>query len=67
MVSLKSFLGNRIVVTQLKSCSKLTKRQIATLVGVGLGKVNRKSELLCSLSVLGMLVAVEHLVRVDLK
>lgn len=68
MANLKSFLGNKIIVTQLKGCSKLTKRQIATLIGVGLGRrVNKKSEVFCSPSVLGMLKAVEHLVRIDQK
>ncbi len=52
-------------VTQIGSPIRRTKDQRATLVGLGLNKMNRSRELPDSPSVRGMIMKVQHLVRVE--
>lgn len=50
-------------VEQIASGSGSTKTQLGTLVGLGLGKLNKVSELEDTPSVRGMINKVKHLVR----
>ena len=50
-------------IEQIASGSGSTKTQLGTLTGLGLGKVNRISELEDTPSVRGMINKVQHLVR----
>ena len=52
-------------VTQIGSPIGRTKDQRATLVGLGLNKMNRSRELEDTPAVRGMINKVKHLVRVD--
>ncbi len=52
-------------VTQIRSAIRRPKDQRATLVGLGLNKINRTRELLDTPSVRGMITKVAHLVRVE--
>ena len=54
-----------IRVTQIGSPIGRTKDQRATLIGLGLNKMNRTRELEDSPAVRGMVNKVRHLVRVD--
>ena len=54
-----------IRVTQIGSPSRRPKDQRATLIGLGLNKMNRTSELVDTPSVRGMITKVAHLVRVE--
>ncbi len=54
-----------IRVTQIKSPIRRPKDQRATLVGLGLNKINRSRELPDTPSVRGMINKVSHLVRVE--
>lgn len=63
---LSDFLNKKIIVTQIKSESKLTDRQKGNLIGLGLRGVNTTSNLTCTESILGMLRKVNHLVKVNL-
>ena len=65
-MSLKNFLNKKIIVTQVRSESKLTDRQAGNLIGLGLRGVNTTSNLECSPSILGMIQKVNHLVKVSL-
>jgi large subunit ribosomal protein L30 len=57
--------GPRLRVTQTGSPIGRTKEQRATLIGLGLNKLNRSRELEDTPSVRGMIRKVQHLVRVD--
>jgi large subunit ribosomal protein L30 len=52
-------------VTQVRSGLGRKASQIATLKGLGLGKIRRTRELEDTPSVRGMIAAVAHLVRVE--
>lgn len=52
-------------VTQVGSPIRRTKDQRATLVGLGLNKLNRTRELQDTPEVRGMIARVRHLVRVE--
>ncbi|MCZ6447244.1 MAG: 50S ribosomal protein L30 [Alphaproteobacteria bacterium] len=52
-------------VTQIKSAIRRPKDQRATLIGLGLNKINRSRELPDTPSVRGMINKVAHLVRVE--
>ena len=53
-----------IVVEQIGSPIRRPKEQRATLVGLGLNKMHRRSTLEDNASVRGMIATVQHLVRV---
>ena len=57
--------GKTVKVTQTGSPIGRPKDQRATLVGLGLNKMNRTSELEDTPSVRGMIDKVSHLVRVE--
>ena len=63
----EDFLNKKILITQIKSESKLVKRKQATLIGLGLRGVNTTSELLVTKDVLGMLKKASHLIKVSSK
>ncbi len=65
-MNLSDFLNKKIVVTQIRSESKLTDKQIGNLIGLGLRGVNTTSSLDCTPSVFGMIKKVSHLVKVNL-
>ncbi|MBT8408488.1 MAG: 50S ribosomal protein L30 [Alphaproteobacteria bacterium] len=54
-----------IRVTQIKSPIRRPKDQRATLIGLGLNKINRSRDLPDTPSVRGMIDKVAHLVRVE--
>ncbi|MDE1147544.1 MAG: 50S ribosomal protein L30 [Azospirillaceae bacterium] len=54
-----------VIVTQIGSPIGRQKDQRATLVGLGLNKLHRTSELEDTPSVRGMIAKVQHLVRVE--
>ena len=54
-----------IKVTQIGSPIRRTKDQRATLVGLGLNKINRTRELQDTPEVRGMIAKVKHLVSVE--
>ena len=54
-----------IKVTQIKSSIGHTESQKATLIGLGLNKMNKTSELEDTPSVRGMIRKVAHLVKVE--
>lgn len=64
---METLLNQEIVVEQIKSSYGIDVRQRATLKGLGLGKIGRKSELKCTPEVLGMLRKTVHLVKVTKK
>lgn len=53
-----------VVVKQVKSSIRRPKDQTSTLIGLGLNKMNRVSELQDTPSVRGMISKVSHLVKV---
>ncbi|MGS1015724.1 50S ribosomal protein L30 [Allosphingosinicella humi] len=55
----------KIKITQIGSPIRRTKDQRATLVGLGLNKLHRTSELEDSPEVRGMIRKVQHLVSVE--
>ena len=56
--------GKTITVEQIGSPIRRPKEQRATLIGLGLNKMHKKSTLEDTPSVRGMIAAVQHLVRV---
>jgi large subunit ribosomal protein L30 len=55
----------KIKITQIKSTIKRPKDQKATIVSLGLGKINRSVEHENNPSIAGMLRKVSHLVKVE--
>jgi large subunit ribosomal protein L30 len=55
----------KLKVTQIASPIGRTKDQRATLIGLGLNKLNRSRELPDTPDVRGMITKVQHLVRVE--
>ncbi len=55
----------KIRITQLKSTIKRPKNQKATIIALGLGKINRAVEVENSPSIAGMVRKVNHLVKVE--
>ena len=64
MAKKKEAAGGTIKVTQTGSPIRREKDQRATLIGLGLNKMHRRSTLLDTPSVRGMIARVAHLVRV---
>ncbi len=62
-MSLNDFLDKKITVTLVKSTSKLTIKQKASVTGLGLRGINSSSNLVASNSVLGMIRKVQHVVK----
>ncbi|MDF2763435.1 MAG: ribosomal protein [Rhodospirillales bacterium] len=58
-------MAGKLKVTQIASPIGRKKDQRATLIGLGLNKMNRSRELPDSPSVRGMIMKVQHLVRVE--
>jgi large subunit ribosomal protein L30 len=56
--------GKTITIEQIGSPIRRPKEQRATLVGLGLNKMHRRSTLEDTPSVRGMIATVQHLVRV---
>lgn len=55
----------QVTVTQIASAIGRTKDQRDTLVGLGLGKINRTRVLEDTASIRGMIFKVKHLIRVE--
>jgi len=61
-----NILEKKIIVTQIRSKSKLTKKQEANLVGLGLKKIGSQAEFICSEEKIGMINKVLHLINIKL-
>ena len=55
----------KIKVTQIKSIIKRPKDQKATIIALGLGKINRTVEIENNPAIAGMVKKVSHLVKVE--
>ncbi|MFZ2619393.1 MAG: 50S ribosomal protein L30 [Alphaproteobacteria bacterium] len=60
----KAATGTKLTVKQIGSPSRRDGSQLATLIGLGLGKMHRVRDLLDTPSVRGMIAKVQHLVNV---
>jgi large subunit ribosomal protein L30 len=58
-------MADKIRVTQTGSPIRRPKDQRATLIGLGLNKINRTRELEDTPAVRGMIAKVSHLIRVE--
>jgi large subunit ribosomal protein L30 len=58
-------MAGKLKITQIASPIGRKKDQRATLIGLGLNKMNRSRELPDSPDVRGMITKVQHLVRVE--
>lgn len=65
MIELKNLANKAVTVTQVRSESKLTQRQRATLVGLGLRGINSSFKLKATEPVIGMIKKVAHVVQVE--
>ena len=64
-MSVDQFLNSKILVKQVRSESKASKKQKANLIGLGLRGVSSSSELNCTKDILGMLIKVNHLIAIS--
>jgi large subunit ribosomal protein L30 len=60
----KNTKSSIVKIKQVRSGSGKSKSQKATLVGLGLNKINKESELIDTVAVRGMISKVKHLVTV---
>jgi large subunit ribosomal protein L30 len=65
MANTKAGAGKRIKVTQIHSPIGRHFDQRATLIGLGLNKLNRSNVLVDTPDVRGMITKVQHLLRVE--
>lgn len=65
-MNIENIINKSVIVKQTGSSSKLTKRQLGTLVGLGLRGIGSKSELKCDNSVAGMIKKVAHVIEVEI-
>jgi large subunit ribosomal protein L30 len=63
-MKIENYLNKKITVQKTKSGLKLNDRQKSTLKGLGLGKINSKSQLIATQSIIGMIKKVAHIVKV---
>jgi len=63
-MSLSEYLNKEVTLKQLKSGGKMTKKQYANVIGLGLRGINSESKLLATQSVLGMIKKVKHVVEI---
>jgi ribosomal protein L30/L7E len=63
-MNFKNFLDKKVIVTQKKSNSKLTKRQKGSLVGLQLRGISSSSDFIATDSILGMMHKVAHIIEV---
>lgn len=61
---MENTLGKRIIITQIRSKSKLTKNQKDNLVGLGLKKIGSQVSFICSEEKVGMMNKVLHLINI---
>lgn len=64
MVGKKTQSGKKVTVEQIGSPIRRPQVQRATLIGLGLNKMHRRSTLNDTPAVRGMIAKVEHLVRI---
>jgi len=64
-MKLENYLNKDIVLTQVKSSSKLTPRQKNNLRGLGLKKIGSKSNLKANNSIIGMIQKVQHIIKIS--
>ncbi len=64
-MKLENFLNKNIVVTQVKSESKLTAKLRGSLIGLGLRGIGSSSKLLATNAVLGMVRKTAHLIKIN--
>jgi len=65
-MKLETFLNKKIVISQVKSESKLTQKQKGNLVGLGLRGIGSSSTLDCSQATLGMIKKINHIIKITL-
>lgn len=63
-MSLNEYLNKEVTLKQLKSGGKMTKKQYANVIGLGLRGIDSESKLLATQSVLGMIKKVKHVVEI---
>lgn len=63
-MSLNEYLNKEVTLKQLKSGGKMTKKQYANVIGLGLRGIDSESKLLATQSVLGMIKKVKHIVEI---
>jgi len=64
-MKLENYLNKDIVLTQVKSSSKLNPRQKNNLRGLGLKKIGSKSNLKADNSIIGMIQKVQHIIKIS--
>ena len=64
-MQLKNLLNTKISIMQVRSETKLNKKQKGTLVGLGLRGFGSSSALIASKAVLGMVRKVLHVIKVS--
>ena len=66
MNQLNDFLNKKIIVSQVKSESKLTAKQKGSVIGLGLRGIGSSSTLNCTNEILGMVKKVNHVIKISL-
>lgn len=66
MSQLSEFLDKKVIISQVRSESKLTTKQKGSLIGLGLRGIGSSSNLNATKEVLGMVKKVNHIVKISL-
>lgn len=66
MNQLNEFLNKKVIISQIRSESKLTARQKGSVIGLGLRGIGSSSTLNCTNSTIGMVKKVYHIIKISL-
>jgi ribosomal protein L30/L7E len=65
-MSSATFLNKKIIITQVKSGSKLNNRQRGNIIGLGLRGIGSFSIITCDKAALGMIKKINHIIKISL-
>lgn len=64
-MKLLNYLNKEIVITQIKSGSKLNKRQAQNIIGLGLRGIGSSKKIKVDNSILGMIRKIQQIIKIS--
>jgi large subunit ribosomal protein L30 len=64
-MKLDNYLNKNITVTQIKSGSKLTKKQAQNIIGLGLRGIGSSKQVKVDNSILGMIRKIQQIIKIS--
>jgi large subunit ribosomal protein L30 len=64
-MKLDNYLNKNITITQIKSGSKLTKKQAQNIIGLGLRGIGSSTQVKVDNSILGMIRKIQQIIKIS--